>query len=176
MIIAGFGTRRPQTVPATYSPSASVPIRRPTLRCAAASCPQASAVRSSQSRPFGHSVARRYREHAASVTAVHASDAENGMARGIFDPDSPSANDRPPAVEAGRETPSPRRNQYNPTPARMGCNTIIKRIAREQEKSENNAIGGRYIHPDCGSAAKGTPAMTCGFQAGIWPCVKLSPR
>jgi hypothetical protein len=50
------------------------------------------------------------------------------------------------------------------------------RNAIPQGRAENSAIGSMDIQPDWGSAAKGIPAMTCGFHAGIWPAAKLFPR
>ena len=41
----------------------------------------------------------------------------------------------------------------------IGCNTIIALMATEHGSAVNSAIGGRYIHPDCGSAAKGAPLI-----------------
>ena len=51
----------------------------------------------------------------------------------------------------------------------------MNRIATSHGSEENNAIAGRYIHPDCGSAANGTPPMIAGFQAGMCPAARLRP-
>ena len=45
-----------------------------------------------------------------------------------------------------------------------------------QGRAENSAIGTMAIQPDCGSAANGTPPITCGFQAGMCPAARLRPR
>ena len=48
---------------------------------------------------------------------------------------------RPPLVAAGRDSPSLRANQYTPSPARIGCPTIIQRIATSQRSIENRSMG-----------------------------------
>jgi hypothetical protein len=50
------------------------------------------------------------------------------------------------------------------------------RIAAAQGRSENSSIAGRYIHPDCGSLANGTPAIGWGSHAGTRPVESASPR
>src|SRR5947207_262363 len=48
----------------------------------------------------------------------------------------------------------------------MGWSTTMARMATSQGRAVNSTITGAYIHPDWGSAAKGTPPITAGFQAG----------
>jgi len=49
-------------------------------------------------------------------------------------------------------------------------------MAWSHRSAVNNSIAGTYIHPDCGSAAKGAPAMEYGFHAGMWPAARDFPR
>src|SRR5205823_11425600 len=75
----------------------------------------------------------------------------------------------PPTVDAGRERPSLLRNAYNPSPARIGCRPTMTPTARLAGRTVNASMAGRYIHPDCGSAANGTPAMAEGLHTGMLP-------
>jgi hypothetical protein len=63
-----------------------------------------------------------------------------------------------------------------PVPASARWKTIKTGIAEESGRMLNTSIAGRYIQPDCGSAAKGTPANWYGFQPGMSPARNCSPR
>src|SRR5438445_11908300 len=53
---------------------------------------------------------------------------------------------------------------------------MYERNTSTHGKAVNTPIAGRYIHPDCGSAANGTPAIEEGFHAGMWPPANDFPR
>ena len=147
----------------------------PSLRLADAICPHATAVAASQPMRGGQGPARRAFEAQASVTGVQASIAANGRLRDRYEPATGMAIASPPTVAEGRERPSLLRNEYMPSPPRMGCRTMYQRIAAPHESAPKSSIGATAPQPDWGSAAKGTPAMTCGFQAGMWPAAMLLP-
>jgi hypothetical protein len=86
------------------------------------------------------------------------------------------ARTTPPAVAATRPIDSIRRNAKSPRPARSGFKTMNDRRASPGENVENRSIGGVYSQPLCGSAAKRYPAISYGFQIGIRPEARESPR
>ena len=63
-----------------------------------------------------------------------------------------------------------------PMPASHKWMTSNDETALAHGKRTLSSIAGKYIHPDCGSPAKGTPPITSGFQPGTVPSRKLSPR
>src|ERR671923_2369660 len=95
---------------------APVPIARPLLAYAAMTCPQARAITIARRSLEGAVRARRYQEAAARSRAVHARLPENARDSATRVSEISMARARPPAVAAGRDRPSPRRNQYNPRP------------------------------------------------------------
>src|SRR5205823_11319069 len=50
------------------------------------------------------------------------------------------------------------------------------RIATSPGNTENRSIAGRYVQPDWGSAANGTPPIESGFHTGMWPEASVLPR
>jgi len=142
----------------------------------AASWPHAAAVASAQSTLRLRREACTKRELAASSTAVQANADGNGRNSTRRDAETPRASERPPTVDPGRDRPSLRRNPYNPNPPTSGWSTIIQRIAAPHGSAVNRAMAGRYIQPDCGSAAKGNPPITWGFHAGMCPAASAFPR
>src|SRR5438034_4879808 len=152
------------------------PRTNPVEKCAAASCPHARAVTTTHTSRRARSRACSSRDAAASVSEVQANVAENGSASTTDDPARPAPMATPPIVAAARDSLSLRQNQYMPSPARIGCNTMNHRTAAPQGSAEYSSMAGAYIHPDCGSAANGVPPIAYGFQAGTWPAARALPR
>ena len=75
-------------------------------------------------------------------------------------------SESPPAVAAMRPSPSFRRNQNSPRPARIGFRTISARSPPPQPNSHDVAIVGSESHPLWGSAANQVPDISNGFQSG----------
>ena len=85
--------------------------------------------------------------------------------------------DREPAGGAAAIRPSPsfRRNQNSPRPARIGFRTISARSPPPQPNIHDKAIVGSESHPLCGSAANEVPDISNGFHSGTWPSAIARP-
>ena len=135
-----------------------MPIRSPTGRNDATIWPHATAVTTHHPSRLSQVFVRKQRDSEPSMTGSQATIPANASVRPKRDPAIESARISPPTVAAIRESDSPRRNQYMPRPAMMGCSTMKKRIAAPHGSAANTSIAGRYIQPDSGSAANGVPA------------------
>ncbi len=78
----------------------------------------------------------------ASATAVHPSAPANGIDSATTDPAIVSPITEPPRVAAGRDSRSPRKNQYMPSPASSGLSVIISPSAREHDVRPNSSMTG----------------------------------
>jgi hypothetical protein len=101
---------------------------------------------------------------------------ENGIVTRILDAQIASARHSPPTVALARLSFSSRSSQYMPSPANSGCSTMNARIAIEHGSKVYRSIGGKYIHPDCGSAMNGAPSIAFGFHNGMTPSRRDSPK
>src|SRR5205085_11103694 len=72
--------------------------------------------------------------------------------------------------------PSLRRNQKRPRPAINGFDRMNIRIAAPGPSQVKSDIAGKYSQPLCGSAAKGVPVISNGFQSGTCPAASDRPR
>ena len=75
-------------------------------------------------------------------------------------------SESPPAVAAIRPSPSSRRNQKSPRPARIGFRTISARSPPPQPNTHDEAMMGSESQPLCGSAANHVPDISKGFHKG----------
>ncbi len=149
-------------------------ISSPCDRCDAATCPQANAASASQPNRR-HPPAEKNPDAPTSASGVHARVPANGIEMATIEAAIAIAIDRPPAVAAGRPSPSLRRNHQSPRPARMGFSTISARRPSPHPNIHEKAIVGSDSHPDCASAANGVPAISNGFHSGTRAWESASP-
>ena len=109
------------------------------------------------------------------MNGVHASVPANGRLIARIDAETAIESESPPAVAAIRPSPSFRRNQNSPRPARIGLRTISARSPPPQPNTHDEAIMGSESHPLCGSAANQVPDISNGFHSGTWPSAIARP-
>ena len=148
-------TRRPAPSPsrgrATGARSRPGPTRTPPAR----------ATRTAATR-FG----RRTRTPPSTGTASTRACRRTGRLIARIEAETAIASESPPAVAAIRPSPSFRRNQNSPRPARIGFRTISARSPPPHPNSHDEAIVGSESHPLCGSAANQVPDISNGFHSG----------
>ena len=118
-----------------------LPMIVPRPACAAAIWPHAIVAGTIHTIRRDHEPAASIREQQPSVTAVHASDPENGSAATSDDSVTASASASPPQHAANRGSPSLRRNHHSAMPAVSGWRISIARIAWAGESTVNSTIG-----------------------------------
>src|SRR6185295_10122207 len=149
----------------TYATTRTVAITRPCDRCAVATWPHANAASASHA-SRRHPVRPKYPDAPVNRNGVHASVPANGRLIARIEAETAIASESPPAVAAIRPSPSFRRNQNSPSPARIGFRTIIARSPPPHPNSHDEAIVGSESHPLCGSAANQVPDISNGFHSG----------
>ena len=140
-------------------------ITRPWDRCAVATWPHANAASASHA-SRRHPVRPKNPDAPVNRNGVHASVPANGRLIARIEAETAIASESPPAVAAIRPSPSFRRNQNSPRPARIGFRTISARSPPPHPNSHDEAIVGSESHPLCGSAANQVPDISNGFHSG----------
>src|SRR5215218_8946268 len=109
------------------------------------------------------------------INGVQASVPANGRLIARIDAETAIESESPPALAAIRPSPSFRRNQNSPRPARIGFRMISARIPPPQPNTHDEAITGSESHPLWGSAANQVPDISNGFHSGRWPSAIARP-
>ena len=153
-----------------------LPMIVPKPACAAAIWPHAIVAGTIHTIRRDHEPPASIREQQPSVTAVHASDPENGSAATSDDSVTASASASPPQHAANRGSPSLRRNhqQCKPCGERLEDQHRAHRMGRREHREQHHRLG--VPQRDCASAANGAPDIRLFCHSGRCPAWSDRPR